>query len=158
MGLIINLIFIFGLLLLGYICGSVSERRHYASIRLRESAWLSVPLLTNKTPLDSTAEMSSGDLAVGSVVVSVDYFKRFLSQIRMFFGGEMGAYASLVDRGKREALLRMRESQPDADAFLNVRIATSSLSRGQAKTIGSVEVVAYGTAVQYANGVRSEGA
>ena len=41
-------------------------------------------------------------------MVSVDYFKRFLAGLRMIFGGRVSSYESLLDRARREALLRMR--------------------------------------------------
>jgi len=154
----LNIAIIISLPLIGFICGTVAEKKHYTSIKEREKQWLQKPLLTQSTPLDDSKAIASSELAIGSVVVSVDYFKRFLAQLRMFFGGELGAYASLVDRGKREAMLRLRESCPNADAYLNVRLQTSSLSRGERKTLGSVEVIAYGTAVTYADGLHSEGA
>ncbi len=153
---LLNLAAIIALPVLGFVCGSVAESRHYRSIRERESRWLDKPALTCRTPLDDSRTVARAEMAVGSVVVSVDYFKRILAQLRLFFGGELGAYASLVDRGKREAILRMREACPNADAYLNVRLQTSSLSRGERQMLGSVEVVAYGTAVTYAHGLHPE--
>jgi len=55
----------------------------------------------------------------------------------------------LIDRGRREALLRMKEWAPDADVFLNCRLETASISKGEGKAIGCVEVIAYATAVKY---------
>jgi uncharacterized protein YbjQ (UPF0145 family) len=67
----------------------------------------------------------------------------------MIFGGEMRSYASLIDRGRREALLRMKEQFPSADIFVNCRMETSSISSGQGKAIGCVEVLAFATAIKY---------
>jgi len=154
---LINIGIILTLPIIGFLCGAITERRHYASIRDREKQWLTKPVLTNRTPLDASKTIAKSEMAIGSVVVSVDYFKRFLAQLRMFFGGELSAYSSLIDRGKREAILRLRESCPNADAYLNVRLQTSSLSKGEKKTLGSVEVIAYGTAVTYTDDLRPEG-
>lgn len=154
---LVNLAIVLSLPVIGFLCGTIAERRHYASIREREKQWLQKPLLTNSTSLDDSKIIVKSELAVGSVVISIDYFKRFLAQLRMFFGGELGAYSSLIDRGKREAILRLRESHPNADAYINVRLQTASLSRGEHKTLGSVEVIAYGTAVTFENDLRSEG-
>jgi uncharacterized protein YbjQ (UPF0145 family) len=41
----------------------------------------------------------------------------------------------------------MKESCPEADQVINMRLETSSISKGQKKQVGSVEVLAYGTAV-----------
>ena len=45
----------------------------------------------------------------------------------------------------------MREKHPDADLIVNLRTETSSISKGgRRRGIGTVEVVAYGTAIWYA--------
>lgn len=141
-------LFIFlGLLFLGLVVGKIAEKRHYASIRGREAEQLQRPAMTFDPEGGFEDAVSSG-LATGSVVVSVDYFKIFLSGFRMFFGGEMKSYSSLIDRARREALLRMKESCPEADLFLNTRLETSSITQGQKNSVGSIEVVAYSTAVE----------
>ena len=136
------------LLVLGFVVGKVTEHRHYRSIRARERRFLSVPVISTKT-LDDPRPVAEARLVLGSVVVSVDYYKRFLSTFRNLFGGELRSYASLIDRGRREALLRMRESQPTADLFLNCRLETASISKGQGKATGTVEVIAYATAITF---------
>jgi uncharacterized protein YbjQ (UPF0145 family) len=141
------------LLVLGYFAGSIAESRHYASIKEREARCLTVPTITSND-YDRSRPIAAAQLCVGSVVVSVDYFKRFLSSFRMIFGGEMHAYSSLIDRGRREALLRMKEQSPGADIFINCRIETSAISQGQGKTLGTVEVLAFATAIKYQSEVR----
>ena len=85
------------------------------------------------------------------MVISYDYFKRFLAGLRLIFGGEVKSYVGLIDRGRREAVLRMREKHPDADLIINLRTETSSISKGgRRRGMGTVEVVAYGTAIWYA--------
>ena len=146
--LIGQIVFPLILILLGFFAGRIAERNHYKSIHEREEKFLSKPAITTKT-IDNGREVQIAVLAVGSVVVSVDYFKRFLSAFRLIFGGELRAYASVLDRGKREAILRMKESNPNADLYLNFRMETASISKGRGKSIGSVEVVAYSTAITY---------
>jgi uncharacterized protein YbjQ (UPF0145 family) len=142
-----NLIPLF-LLVLGYIVGKVAEWRHYRSIREREKNFQQIPVLTAKT-LDDPRPIQYATLAMGSVVVSVDYYKRFMASFRKIFGGEMLSYSSLIDRGRREALLRMKESRAHADLFLNCRLETASIFKGRGKSTGSVEVIAYSTAVKF---------
>lgn len=135
-------------LALGYLIGGVLEKKHYRSIQEREEATLNVPISTRKSlGVEEEARVQRAELAYGSVVVSVDKFKRFLAGLRNFFGGEVSSYASLIDRARREAFLRMKESHPSADCFVNCRLETATLSNGQGKTVGTVEVLAYGTAV-----------
>ena len=88
-------------------------------------------------------------LVSGNVVISVDYFKRFAAGVAGVFGGRIRYYESLLERGRREAILRMREAAANrgAQAVFNVKLETASVSKGASKTIGSIEVLAYGTAV-----------
>ena len=143
-----ELLFALALLVVAYFTGKVAERRHYLSIQEREERWLTIPATTTKH-LPELPAVASANLAVGSVVVSVDHFKRFLAAFRRVFGGEMKSYSSVIDRGRREAILRMKESHPDADMFLNCRLETSSISKGRGKAVGCAEVLAYSTAVRF---------
>jgi len=61
----------------------------------------------------------------------------------------MTSYESLIDRGRREAILRMKQEarKLNADYVFNIKMETSSISKGGGNSIGSVEVLAYGTAV-----------
>ena len=137
------------LIAVGRIVGSRIEHNHYQSIIERETRFLNQPALSTKQA-DTPGPIRSASLAVGSVVISVDHFKRFLSGFRMFFGGEIRSYSSLIDRARREAVLRMKESQPDADAYINTRLETSTISNtSENEGIGTIEVLAYGTAVHY---------
>ncbi|HIG27182.1 MAG TPA: heavy metal-binding domain-containing protein [Verrucomicrobiales bacterium] len=147
----LNLFFVatpFLFLILAFITGKSAEKRHYRSIKLREETWHHIPAITGKQ-LPGLPEINSAELVVGSVVVSIDYFKRLLSGFRMIFGGEMKSYSSVIDRGRREAVLRMKEASPKADMFLNCRIETSTISNGKGKAIGCAEILAYATAVRF---------
>lgn len=146
----VGILSLVGLLLVGFTFGRLAESRHYRRIKAREAETVGVPAVTCRTwELDQ--RVAEATLAVGSVVVSVDYFKRFLTGFRKVFGGELHSYASLIDRGRREALLRMKESCPGAHLFLNCRLETSAISRGQGDSVACVEVLAYGTAIRFAN-------
>lgn len=138
-----------GLLLLGYGAGRYAETRHYQSIHEREESYLDIPAVTTRS-LDDSRPIAGAELATGSVVISVDYFKRFLSSFRLLFGGELRSYSPLIDRGRREALLRMKESCPDAHLYLNCRLETSTISNGRGNAVGTVEILAYATAVRFA--------
>jgi len=137
------------LVLLGFVAGKIAESRHYARIRKREESLRSIPAVSWKS-LSDPRPVRDSELVVGSVVVSVDHYKRLLMAFRRIFGGEVTSYASLIDRGRREALLRMKERSPSADLFLNCRIETSTISNGAGKATGTVEVLAYATAVRFA--------
>ena len=145
---ILNLSIPFTLVVLGYVAGRISEHRHYRSIQEREKKSMHIPIVTAKT-LEDRRSVQESTLALGVVVVSIDYYKRFLMVFRKIFGGELRSYSPLIDRGRREALLRMKESCPDANLFLNCRLDTSTISSGKGKARGCVEVMAYSTAIKF---------
>ncbi|MFK7733426.1 MAG: YbjQ family protein, partial [Pseudomonadales bacterium] len=125
-----------------------AESKHYRSIVEREDALRHVVVLSERFP-PATKTACDTTLVTGSVVVSVDYFKTVVAALRNLVGGNISAYESLIDRARREALLRM---QAQADAMgsamiINVKFETSRVSGNADKSIGSVEVLAYGTAL-----------
>ena len=129
------------LLVLGYGFGRLAERRHYRSILEREDELNDLIVVACKTLPDSLGTPRT-QLVMGSVVVSVDYFKRFVAHLRMIFGGRVHTYESLIDRGRREAILRMQERarEQGASMIFNMRFETSSISKGSRQSVGSVEV------------------
>lgn len=135
-------------LVLGYGFGRWAEARHYRSIRKREEEFHDLILVCCKTVPESLPT-SGSQMVRGSVVVSVDYFKRFVARLRMIFGGRVHTYESLLDRGRREALLRMQAEarKLGATMIFNTRFETSSISKGRNRSVGCVEVLAYGTAI-----------
>jgi len=138
------------LMLLGYGFGTWAENRHYKSIQEREAKFQKLPTIALKHPLPQPGRVVKVKLASGNVVISVDYFKRFLASLRNIFGGRVSSYETLVDRARREATLRMKESCPGATQIINVRLETASISKNSKKgSIGSIEVFAYGTALTY---------
>ncbi len=143
-----QLIIFVTLLSLGYFFGRHAEKKHYRSIEQRERDLINLPTISGKHPVGNNT-IGRCHLVNGSTVVSVDYFKRILAMLRGFFGGNVQSYETLVDRARREAVLRMKESCPKADQIINLRIETSSISKGNGKQIGSVEVLAYGTALYF---------
>lgn len=134
----------------GYVFGRRSERTHFASIVARERALLAMPSTNAREILDDALPVARVELAQGSVVVSVDYFKRVAAGLRAVVGGRVQSYETLLDRARREAVLRLKESCPGADQIRNIRIETSTISGGGRGAIGSVEILAYGTAIYFA--------
>ena len=140
-----NLLLPIALLAVGYFVGRVLERRHYASIRLRERELQAVVALTTRyIPAGVVAKGSS--LVSGSVVVSSDYFKTFVAGFRNLVGGRFRGYESLLERARREALLRMKlQAQQSGSALIiGVRFHTTRVA---GSTTPAVEVMAFGTAL-----------
>ena len=133
------------LLLLVYAVGQMLEKKHYTSIRLREREFKQVVALTTRyLPDGVTCERFV--LVSGAVVVSSDYFKSFVAGFRNLFGGRFRGYESLLDRARREALLRLKEQAKAQGSrlIIGVRYETSSIA---GTGTPSMEVMAYGTAL-----------
>jgi uncharacterized protein YbjQ (UPF0145 family) len=148
--LLVQFVLPFAALLFAYFVGSYLERRHFQRIRQREQAMHGFPV-TTFAALPENWRVGSSQLVTGSVVVSLDYFKRVIAGLRAIIGGRVKTYEPLLDRARREALLRMLEHARSAgfDAVINVRLETSRLanSRGDGEGTAGVEMLAFGTAI-----------
>ncbi len=140
-----DILFFLLLIMIGYIFGTIIEKRHFKSLDEREEAILSLPTIALKKPLNPE-NITAVKLVNGSVVISIDFFKKFVAGLINFFGGNITVYETLLDRARREAILRMKESAKDASEIINIKIETSSITKN-AKGVGAVEVFAYGTAI-----------
>lgn len=147
---------VLGLIFFGFI-GAHVERKHYASIREREAATQALPIFAGRT-LDPAHTVAEARLVSTEVVISHDYFKRFLASLRTIFGGRIPSYETLMDRARREALLRLKEQCPQASVLANLRLETIAISkRSGNKGVIAVEVLAYATAIRYgADGLNAE--
>lgn len=136
------------LLALGFGFGRWAEKRHYRSIHAREAILRGLIVVPDRMPPIQYQHYHS-NLVTGSVVVSVDYFKTVAAGLRSFIGGRIGAYESLLDRARREAILRMQEDalRQGAEAVFNLKFETARIGQNAGQGLGSVEVLAYGTAL-----------
>jgi uncharacterized protein YbjQ (UPF0145 family) len=82
-------------------------------------------------------------LVQGSTVRAKHVGRDLMAGLKNIFGGELKGYTELLQESREEAVNRMREQAQSigANAILNVRFSTSSISQGAA------ELFAYGTAV-----------
>jgi uncharacterized protein YbjQ (UPF0145 family) len=143
-----ELIIFLTLLALGFGFGQYLESQHYKSIIKRESSLRHIPAIATKhLPADFIP--CSTQMVCGNVVISIDFFKKFVSGLRAIVGGRIRSYETLIDRARREAVLRMKEqaAAQGANYIFNVKMETSSISKGRRDSIGSVEILAYGTAI-----------
>lgn len=143
----VELIVFLILLTLGYVFGQMAEKRHYKSIIEREGELNALPAIASRFP--PTDKLYQQVLVTGNTVISVDYFKRFIAALRNLFGGRVTSYESLLDRARRESLLRMKAQAQalGASMVFNIKYETSSISQGAGNSMGSIEVLAYGTAL-----------
>jgi uncharacterized protein YbjQ (UPF0145 family) len=82
-------------------------------------------------------------LVQGSTVRAKHAGKDIMAGIKNIFGGELTAYTELLHESRDEAIERMREQAQatGANAILNIRFSTSSITQGAS------EIFTYGTAV-----------
>ena len=132
-------------LLLGYGIGRWLERRHYRSIREREQALRHVVALTTRYVPEGVVA-GSAQLVTGGVVISSDYFKTFVAGFRTFFGGRVRGYETLLERARREALLRLKAQAEAAGSTLVIGVRFQSTTIAGSAT-PSVEIMAFGTAL-----------
>tara|TARA_B100000315_G_scaffold259884_1_gene317851 strand:- start:3647 stop:4147 length:501 start_codon:yes stop_codon:yes gene_type:complete len=142
---------IFFIVFLGgsYAIGTMIEKKHYHSLAQRDLKMILLPAVTAKDVIKEGVKIEKSELVYASAVISIDYFKRLSAALRNIFGGEIRAYESVLDRSRKEAILRMKEKVPTADIIINMRIETSTIGRSRKKNTACAEVLAYGTAITY---------
>lgn len=149
-----DIIILITLLLVTYIIGSSIEKKHFKKLKKREIRLYKRPYVNFQIKKwSSTRKVESAKLVTGTVVISGDYFKNFIASIKNLFGGRLTSFESLMDRARREAILRMREKAPNANMIINVKIESSMispLSNGKQQVIPRIAIIAYGTAITYA--------
>jgi uncharacterized protein YbjQ (UPF0145 family) len=135
------------LVVIGYVVGRILEARHYRSIRAREQELRDVMVFASRFP--PTLEPLRQDLVAGSVVVSTDYFKRVVAGLQSIVGGRLKTYESLLDRARREAILRMKAEARGLGStmIVNVKFQAFSIPGRKPGSLVGVEMLAYGTAL-----------
>ena len=145
----LELLLFLTLLALGFFAGRFLEQRHYRSIREREQALAKVLAFAIRFP-PNLVERQDCRLVSGTVVISSDYFKQFVGGLRNLVGGRFRGYETLLDRARREAILRMKADAQRAGYYLivNVKLENTSISGGRQGAMPSFELFAYGTALK----------
>lgn len=150
---LISLLIVFGgsffFLLLGLTVGTRIGQLHRKDLQKREARFEHMLVTDLKTFPGGTRTDSHGVMVTGQVVLGCDYFKTFLAKLRNIFGGEVGSFVSILERARREALLRMLEEAHDQgyEAVCNVRYETSAIGVAMGRSgMAMVEVFVYGTA------------
>lgn len=135
-----------------YFSGSITEKNHYKSIRNRELSLFKQPYVSFAKKIGANKQVKNSFLVSASVVLGCDHFKAFIADLKSIFGGNVSTYESVLDRGRREAILRIRERARNnrANVVLNVKVDTVMLDPLGTSKHPKVCVTAYGTAVEYA--------
>lgn len=87
-------------------------------------------------------------LVQGSTVRSKHVGRDMMAGLKNIFGGELKGYTELLHESREEAIQRMSEQARSigANAILNIRFSTSSITQGAS------ELYTYGTAVVVEDG------
>ena len=146
-----DLIILVVCLIICYFTGNIIEKNHYKKIKQREIALYKSPCISFGKPVLKDSTIKNGFLVSGCIVIGCDYFKAFVAGLKNLFGGNVSAYESVLDRGRREAILRMREQAVSmgAKSVVNVKIETIMVDPIGTKTNPKVCITAYGTAIKY---------
>lgn len=148
-----ELIYLFMLMAVAFFYGSYVEKSHLNDLRKREKALNYIPWRSTGKK-EVYTDISSSGLLIGHVVIAQDAFKSAIAGLINIFGGRVTVFESLLDRGRREAICRLREQalKQGFNEIVNVRLETSTLGvNNSQQSAGSIEVLAYGTGVIKSN-------
>lgn len=136
----IYLAVVLGLLLLGFLAGGAAERGHFKRLDAAEAELRGV-LVTDLQSLPGADPAAGAAMVTGEVVIANDYFKMFTAGLVNIFGGKVKAYESLMERARRDALVKMQQDAvaKGYDAVACFRIEMSRVS------VQTFSVVAWGT-------------
>jgi uncharacterized protein YbjQ (UPF0145 family) len=100
-------------------------------------------LLTNLEYVPGKKISKHLGLVQGSTVRSKHVGRDIMAGVKNIFGGELTGYTELLHESREEAINRMTEQAQSigANAILNIRFSTSSITQGAS------ELFTYGTAV-----------
>lgn len=147
-----DLLYIIILIAITYFTGSVIEKNHFNKIKKREKALVRYPVVNfGIKDWDPNRKIKKFQLVTGEAVISGDYFKTFAASLKNTFGGRLTSLESVMDRARREAILRMREKAYGANFIINVKIEATMVNDIYANQGGTPQcaVIAYGTAITY---------
>ena len=130
------------LFLIGFGFGRYNEKKHLAELEINEAR---LAHITTNSQRMIQSEFS-GHMISSNVVISHDYFKYVIAQVQNLLGGRLKSYESIVERARREAVVRLKleAEKIGATEIFGLRLSTTELGMQG----GMVEVFAYGTAIQ----------
>lgn len=137
-------------LILFFFIGKSTERRHLRRLEKREAELAHIRVEEIKSLPRGWTVTNEPVLVYGSVVVANDYYKVFVSTLKKIVGGRLVEYERLVQRGRREAIVRMKQMADEhgCNVVWNTRIETSMLQDSRGQGASSAELYAYGTAMR----------
>lgn len=100
-------------------------------------------IVSNMEELPGKRVVQHLGIVQGSTVQAKNVFRDIGASLKNLVGGELTSYTELMNEARQGALDRMKQEAEalGANAILNVRFSTSTITQGAA------EMLAYGTAV-----------
>ncbi len=100
-------------------------------------------ILTNLESVPGKSITTHFGLVSGSTIRAKHIGRDLMAGFKNILGGELKGYTELLNESRQEAVKRMKEQARSlgANAIINVRFSTSSITQGAA------ELYVYGTAV-----------
>ena len=150
-----NLVYLFFVLLpvavgvAGVLVGLFVESSHFRRLEREEQA-LAHLMISDLRWLPDNWTAGEATLVCGEAAIARDSLKAFLAGVRRIVGGRIRAYETLMERARREAIVRMlhRAQAAGANVVWNVRVSSAALGGEQRQKAFGVLVVAYGTAMK----------
>lgn len=130
------------LFVIGWAFGRHIERKHLLELEQQEQRLAYILIDSQRFQ----QYPSTGQLISSNVVLSHDYFKYIISSIQNLLGGRLTTYETVLDRARREAVVRLKLEAEKLGAQHIAGLRLSSTEMGMQG--GMVEVFAYGTAIQ----------
>lgn len=129
------------LVAIGWYFGTRAERGHLKSLIIDEQKYQHIQVSSER--FYEPKGVNESILVVGSVVIAQDKFKQAVAAILSLFGKNLTVYEMLLDRARREAVLRAKRQANDAGCH-----ALYGLRFEMTEVQGGVEILAYGVAVK----------
>ena len=141
-GLILQIIIFAILFSVGFGFGRYNEGKHFRHLDEQEQRLAYIRVNNSRFVVSEY----SGQMISSNVVISHDYFKYAIANVQNMLGGRLTSYESVVERARREAIVRLKleAEKIGATQIMGIRLSTTELGMQG----GMVEVFAYGTAIQ----------
>ena len=129
------------LVAIGWYFGTRAERGHLKSLIIDEQKYQHIQVSSER--FYEPKGVNESILVVGSVVIAQDKFKQVVAAMLSLFSKNLTVYETLLDRARREAVLRAKRQANDAGCH-----ALYGLRFEMTEVQGGVEILAYGVAVK----------
>lgn len=145
-----ELLFALATLIFFFFFGAWVERKHLRSLDEREAELEGIVVHQLKSMPPGWTVTGEPVLLSASVVLANDYFKSFKSALKKLIGGNLTEHQRLMERGRREAIVRLKQEARNAgcNVVWNVRLETSMMQEQAKQKASSGEFIAYGTGMR----------